>query len=48
MGTANTHEEFWTFKAGEQTLENIGMKTIRYIDKYNCPIELTKDNVNTP
>ena len=45
MRTGNRYREYWTLKAGEQTLENTGMMTYRYVEILNCPAELTVDNV---
>ncbi len=45
MNTGNVYEEFWTLKAGSQTLENIGMKTVRYVEIIGSPVEITADMV---
>ncbi len=46
MNTGNKYEEKWTLKEGEQTIENIGMKTFRYVEILNVPegVTLTTDN----
>lgn len=46
MRTGNTYEECWKFGTGKQNLENIGMKTFRYVDIYNCPDDLTASNIH--
>lgn len=47
MNTGNKYEETWTLKQGEQTIENIGMKTFRYIEILNVPegVTLTRSDV---
>ncbi len=45
MRTGNVYRETWTMKAGSQVLEDIGMKTYRYIQIDNCPVNLTEDMV---
>ena len=45
MNTGNKYREYWTLKEGQQTIENIGMKTFRYVRIENCPVELTTENV---
>lgn len=44
LRTSNVYEEFWTLKAGYQEIENFGMKCFRYVNIFNCPIDLTTDN----
>lgn len=46
MRTGNVYEEQWILPAGSNCrIENIGMKTFRYIEIYDCPIDLTKGSV---
>ena len=41
MRTGNVYRELWTLKAGSQELEDIGMKTFRYVQIDNCPAALS-------
>ena len=45
MRTGNNFIEYWTLKTGSQVIQNIGMKTFRYIEISNCPVALTQENV---
>lgn len=45
MRTGNNYVQYWTLKKGEQRIENIGMKTFRYIEVLNSPVEITTDNI---
>ncbi len=45
MRTGNRYREYFTLKAGAQTVENFGMKNFRYIEVQNCPVPLTADNI---
>lgn len=45
MRTTNSYDEYWTLKAGRQSLANTDLLTYRYIEISNCPADLTKDNV---
>lgn len=46
MRTGNVYEEQWILPAQKNCrIENIGMKTFRYIEIYDCPIDLTKGNI---
>ena len=46
MRTGNTYEEHWKYGVGKRTLENIGMKTFRYVDIYNCSDQLSASNIH--
>lgn len=45
MRTGNIYREVWTLKAGSQELQDTGMKTFRYVQIDNCPVDLTTDMV---
>lgn len=45
MLTANVYEERWTIRKGKQSIENIGMKTFRYIDIYGDNISFSAENI---
>lgn len=45
MNTGNKYEEFWTLKAGPQTIKNWGMKNFRYIEILGSPVAITADMV---
>ena len=45
MRTSNVYEEFWTLREGRQTLENYSMKTYRYVDIFDCPVDIPESAV---
>ncbi len=45
MRTGNVYEEIWTLSTGKNELENLGIKTFRYIDVYSPGITIKKDNI---
>lgn len=45
MRTSNVYEEFWTLKEGVQTLENYSMKTFRYVDIFDCRVDIPETAV---
>lgn len=45
MRTGNVYREYFTMKEGDQTFKNLGMKSFRYIEILNSPVEITKDNI---
>lgn len=45
MRTGNVYEEIWTLSSGKNELENLGIKTFRYIDVYSPGITIKKDNI---
>lgn len=48
MITGNVYEEKWTAKPGESVMENMGMKTFRYVDIYGtniCGEDICEDDV---
>lgn len=45
MRTGNKYLEYFTMSEGDQTFKNFGMKSFRYIEILNCPVEITKDNI---
>lgn len=46
MRSTNVYQEFWTLRKGPQEISNIGMKTFRYAEIFNCPVELTPDMIS--
>lgn len=45
MRTANKYLEYFTMKEGDQRFKNFGMKSFRYIEILNSPVEITADNI---
>ncbi|MCH4170239.1 MAG: family 78 glycoside hydrolase catalytic domain [Lactobacillus sp.] len=45
MRTGNNYREYWTLKAGSQTLNSTDLMTYRYVEVLNSPVVLTVDNV---
>ncbi len=45
MRTGNNYQEKWTLKPGQQVIHNFNMKTFRYVEILDSPVELTLDNV---
>lgn len=45
MRTGNTYQEFFKLKAGDQALENFGMKTFRYLEILGAPVKLEKNQI---
>lgn len=46
MRTGNTYQEYFTLKAGNQVLENFGMKNFRYLEIFNVPLNLEKNQIS--
>ncbi len=43
--TGNTYREYWTLKAGEQSIGDISMKCFRYVQIDNLSVEITDDMI---
>ena len=46
LRTGNVYREAWTLKKGYQRLRDTGMKTYRYVQIDQCPVNLTADMVS--
>lgn len=41
----NQYREYWTMRDGAQVFEGWGIKSFRYVELQNCPVEITADMV---